>query len=137
MKDQECNLDSILSKLRNETPDLSDSSLLTEQIMRKIKEASVPKTPKIIYWVRYTSTIASVVLFFVLMFEQNKDYLHESKNSNLFFMNSQRINRNNSLDEIRSDYNCKSLYSEYLCKVQTRKNIQSKYYNLYNDENDQ
>ena len=136
MKSNNNELDLVIRRLRDHRPEIAEPSRLTDQIMREIRTQSAgQQPPKRIYWLRYVSSVASVFLLALLAYQQSNGNENAVSRSDEQFRLRLEINFDGytGVDLSGSDY--KTLYSNYLHKKHTQKNIREKIINSFNYEN--
>jgi hypothetical protein len=136
MKSNNDELDLVIWRLRGRKPEIAEPSRLTDQIMREIRAQSAgQQPPKRIYWLRYVSSVASVFLLALLAYQQSNGNENAVSRSDEQLRLCSEIYFDGYTGVDFSGSDCKTLYSDYLHKKRTQKNIRKRIINSFNYEN--
>ena len=131
MENTEEKIDMLIHTLRSTPPELSDAGMLTENIMKKIKDRKRQKKPVLLIWIRAVSGSAAILLLGLFLFQQNETTTITSNDKqSITFENKINIDSICLQNQLNSKAN---LLSIYICHLQQNA-VKNKQYRTFDQQ---
>ena len=131
MENTEEKIDMLIHTLRSTPPELSDAGMLTENIMKKIKDRKRQKKPVLLIWIRAVSGSAAILLLGLFLFQQNETTTITSNDKqSITFENKINIDSICLQNQLNSKAN---LLSIYICHLQ-QNSVKNKQYRTFDQQ---